>query len=213
MSTVKELKSMCRANNIKGYSKLKKAELEKLCGSFSKMTISPPKAKAKAKPATSLNKLTVVQLKQMCREKNIKGYSKLKKAELIKLCAGSPPKKRSPVKKTSPVKAKPMSSEDREKIMDALYFRAPPIDPSKYLNRTLRVIIPDDSKTFCEMLRSYTEIKPIRQGKKIIIVDPMTMKPLPKFRVIGLGKKRIRYGSTSKNVVTIEEAAKIIHSY
>ena len=72
-STVPELKQMCRDKGIKGYSKLNKADLIKLCNSTKKVSKKG-------------SDLTVPELKQLCRDKGITGYSKLNKAELIKKC-------------------------------------------------------------------------------------------------------------------------------
>ena len=64
MPTVSELKDVCRSEGIKGYSRLRKSELVKLC-----------KKKTKPKPKS---KQTVKEIKKICRDKGIKGYSKIK---------------------------------------------------------------------------------------------------------------------------------------
>jgi len=68
--TVKGIKKICKEKGIKGYSKMKKAELKEKCLS----------AEQKIKT------MTIPELKKMCKKNGIKGYSKMKKAELMKHC-------------------------------------------------------------------------------------------------------------------------------
>jgi len=86
--TVKQLKAECKKKGIKGYSKLKKAELINFC--------SVTDAMGNNKNA----KFNVKQLRKMCKKLKIKGYSKWKKAELLNKCAPKPkkpsPQRRSP---------------------------------------------------------------------------------------------------------------------
>jgi len=74
---VKQLKVECKKKGIKGYSKWKKAELEKRC-------LSSEQLKNQAKKKSQ----TVKELRAECKRKGIKGYSKMKKAELLKTCVG-----------------------------------------------------------------------------------------------------------------------------
>jgi hypothetical protein len=71
---VKQLRAECKKKGIKGYSKWKKAELQKRC-------LGKKQAKKQAKKS-----MTVKALKAECKRKGIKGYSKLKKAQLQKKC-------------------------------------------------------------------------------------------------------------------------------
>jgi hypothetical protein len=73
--TVKQLKAECKKKGIKGYSKLKKAELILHCSVTDEISSAPKKAK-----------ITVKQLRQMCKKLKIRGYSKWKKTELLKKC-------------------------------------------------------------------------------------------------------------------------------
>ena len=66
MTTVKELRKLAKGRNIKGYSKMRKADLLRV------LNIEPP-----TKPPT------VKDLRKIAKEKNIKGYYKMKKIELI----------------------------------------------------------------------------------------------------------------------------------
>ena len=72
---VKDIRKICKEKRIKGYSKWKKAELEKRCLGEEQL-----KKQKKAKS------MTVKALRVECKRKGIKGYSKLKKAELEKKC-------------------------------------------------------------------------------------------------------------------------------
>ncbi len=71
---VKQLKAECKKKGIKGYSKWKKATLQKNC-------LGVEQAKKQA-----MKSMTVKELRAECKKKGIKGYSKLKKAELQKKC-------------------------------------------------------------------------------------------------------------------------------
>ena len=75
MVLVKELHKKCKELGIKGYSKLKKADLENLLKSHGQVMEQPPTTK----------KWTVVQLKKKCKEMKVKNCSKKKKAELLQL--------------------------------------------------------------------------------------------------------------------------------
>ena len=82
MPTVKELKELCKEKGIKGYSKLKKTELEKLClNKNSSVKVSMKKISHK-----NYEKLSLTELKNICKSKGIKGYSQLTKPDLITYC-------------------------------------------------------------------------------------------------------------------------------
>ena len=68
---ISDLKKICKEKGIKGYSKLKKKQLEKKC---------------LGDDVEIIQNKTVKELKKICKEKGIKGYSKLKKKELEKKC-------------------------------------------------------------------------------------------------------------------------------
>lgn len=76
--TVKELKGICKKKGIKGYSKLKKAELILYCSVIDAATHK--------KQVQKKNKTTVKELRKICKELKIKGYSKWKKAKLLENC-------------------------------------------------------------------------------------------------------------------------------
>jgi hypothetical protein len=76
--TVKQLKKICKDKGIKGYSKLKKAELILYCSVIDAATHK--------KQVQKKNKTTVKELRKICKELKIKGYSKWKKAELLEKC-------------------------------------------------------------------------------------------------------------------------------
>lgn len=111
MPTVQELRNEARAQNIKGYSKMKK---EELCAALKK----GPDCMGKKKPAKIYTYL-VSELKELAKARGIKGYSKMKKDQLcaalnIPNCerpAGyAPPPKATPKPKAKPKaksKAKP----------------------------------------------------------------------------------------------------------
>jgi hypothetical protein len=84
--TVKQLKAECKKKGIKGYSKLKKAELINFCSVTDAISGTEKAKKGK--------KITVKELKVMCKKLKIKGYSKWRKAELLKKCGpkNSPPR-------------------------------------------------------------------------------------------------------------------------
>lgn len=71
--TVKELKKLAKAQGVKGYSRMRKAELEKI--------LNVP-----ATPAT----LTVKVLRQLAKANGIKGYSKMRKSELLAIINAQP---------------------------------------------------------------------------------------------------------------------------
>ena len=84
---VKQLKAECKKKGIKGYSGMKKAQLETHCLNKEqlekqKKVQKKPKKKVQKKPKS----MTVKQLKAECRRKGIKGYSKMKKAQLQNHC-------------------------------------------------------------------------------------------------------------------------------
>jgi len=66
MTTVKELRNLAKGRNIKGYSKMRKADLLRV------LNIEPP-------PKIP----TIKDLRRIAKEKNIKGYYKMKKIDLI----------------------------------------------------------------------------------------------------------------------------------
>lgn len=77
--TVPELKAMCKAHNIKGYSGLNKDQLITLLKKDQKLDAAAP-----APGQKTLQNLKLDQLKQLCKEYNITAYSKLKKPDLVK---------------------------------------------------------------------------------------------------------------------------------
>ncbi len=66
MTTVKELRNLAKGRNVKGYSKMRKADLLRV------LNIEVP---------TKIS--TVKDLRKIAKEKNIKGYCKMKKTDLI----------------------------------------------------------------------------------------------------------------------------------
>jgi len=76
--TVKQLKAECKKKGIKGYSKLKKAELINFCSVTDAISGTEKAKKGK--------KYTVKQLRAECKKLKIKGYSKWRKADLLKNC-------------------------------------------------------------------------------------------------------------------------------
>ena len=84
---VKQLKAECKKKGIKGYSKMKKAQLETHC--LNKEQLEKQKKvqkKVKKKVQKKVKSMTVKQLKAECKRKGIKGYSKMKKAQLQNHC-------------------------------------------------------------------------------------------------------------------------------
>ncbi|MFO0734185.1 MAG: hypothetical protein U0793_03450 [Gemmataceae bacterium] len=71
-ATVKELRARCKAEELVGYSKLRKAELQTYL-------------ETRKRPVVKPNPGTVDWLRAQCRLHGIKGYSGLKKAALIAL--------------------------------------------------------------------------------------------------------------------------------
>ncbi len=92
---VKQLKAECKKKGIKGYSKMKKAELQKNC-------LGTKQAKKQA-----MKSMTIKQLKAECKRKGIKGYSKMRKAELQKKCLEQNGGKKKKLAKKSIKKRKP----------------------------------------------------------------------------------------------------------
>ena len=83
--TVVELKQKARDKGLKGYSRMKRAELLKLLRNVNgKSAKKTPVKKTSAKKASS--SMTVVQLRALCKKKGITRYSKLNKAKLIRKC-------------------------------------------------------------------------------------------------------------------------------
>lgn len=87
--TVKMLKKMMRSRGVRGYSKLRKAELYKHLfpydGNTKVVDTKGGGMRATNKKKINKKKYTVKILKKMARERGLKGYSKLRKAELIQL--------------------------------------------------------------------------------------------------------------------------------
>jgi len=91
--TVKELLDIARLKNLKGYSKLRKAELISLInGSMGIPQVIPqnkspfiPQDKLSNVMSKPLDNFTVKELLDIARQKNLTGYSKLRKSELISL--------------------------------------------------------------------------------------------------------------------------------
>jgi len=82
--TVKELKEQCKNNGIKGFSKMKKCELEQA------LQINPTKNEVEENNEENKNvskQLTMKQLRDKAKSLNISGYSKLKKDDLLKKIA------------------------------------------------------------------------------------------------------------------------------
>lgn len=76
--SVKELKSICKDKGVRGYSKMRKAQiLEKL------------ESLQFGEKSKAFESMTVKQLKVECRSLGIRGYSKLRKAEIVKLLVGN----------------------------------------------------------------------------------------------------------------------------
>ena len=115
--TVADLKAEAKARGLKGYSNLKRPELEALLsGSEPAQPQKPTPAPASA--AKPLEGMTVTQLKAEAKKSGLKGYSKLKKGELIEALsktrsADAPAPTKS---ETSPVPApaKPKADGDLE---------------------------------------------------------------------------------------------------
>jgi len=91
--TVKELLDIARQKNLKGYSKLRKAELISLINSEMGIPKVTPKVIPKVIPdgivSKPLENFTVKELLEIARLKNLSGYYKLRKAELISLINSS----------------------------------------------------------------------------------------------------------------------------
>ena len=87
--TVKELLDIARQKNLKGYSKLRKAELILLINSGMGIPQVIPQTIPQTIPdgiiSKSLENFTVKELLDIARQKNLTGYSKLRKSELISL--------------------------------------------------------------------------------------------------------------------------------
>jgi len=102
MATVKELKAQAKAKGIKGYSKMKKAELEKaLGGSEPKPPPKPPRLKTKAQQA--MNPVKQVQppkIKKIPKKTEVIPKKKIvaKKAPAKKAPAKKAPEKKAPAK-------------------------------------------------------------------------------------------------------------------
>ena len=82
--TVKELLDIARQKNLKGYSKLRKAELISLINA----SMGIPQVIPQVIPddiSKPVENFTVKELLDIARQKNLTGYSKLRKAELISL--------------------------------------------------------------------------------------------------------------------------------
>lgn len=77
--TVKELRARCKTAGIRGYSKMKKAEL---LDALAKHANAKPEEKA-----AMSDRRTVKELKADCKAEGIRGYSKLKRDELVALLA------------------------------------------------------------------------------------------------------------------------------
>jgi len=87
---VPELKKLARDNSIRGYSKLRKAELIDFLSNsdnnkfFQYLLTKEGKSPQKNNNLSQIfNKYKVVELKKLAKDNKIKGYSKLKKADLI----------------------------------------------------------------------------------------------------------------------------------
>jgi len=83
--TVKELLDIAREKNLKGYSKLRKAELISLINSDMGIPKVIPKIIPDGIISKPLENFTVKELLEIARQKNLSGYYKLRKAELISL--------------------------------------------------------------------------------------------------------------------------------
>ena len=82
--TLKDLQAEAKALGLKGYSKLKKSDLQQLLNDQ-----GAPATPAPAAPAKPTSNLTVKQLQAEAKALGLKGYSKLNKAELIKAVEGA----------------------------------------------------------------------------------------------------------------------------
>lgn len=87
--TVKELLDIARQKNLKGYSKLRKAELISLINSDMGIPKVIPKVIQHGIISKPLENFTVKELLNIARQKNLTGYYKLRKAELISLINSS----------------------------------------------------------------------------------------------------------------------------
>ena len=87
--TVKELLDIARGKNLKGYSKLRKAELISLINSDMGIPKVIPKIIPSGIISKPLENFTVKELSEIARQKNLTGYSKLRKTELISLINSS----------------------------------------------------------------------------------------------------------------------------
>jgi hypothetical protein len=99
--TVIQLKALAKGKKLRGYSKLRKAELVDFLSSRKSPRKSPRREK--------YNEYNLEYLKKLARERKIKGFSRLRKAELINLLLSRPspsPKRPSP-KRPSPKRPSP----------------------------------------------------------------------------------------------------------
>ena len=112
MPTLKELRTRAKEKGLKGYSRLKKVELEELlsrnkwrspakfhCQGGKCMRISTKSPSPAKKGGRSRKEETLRELREVAKEMGFFGYSRLNKTQLKDLISGGSPKPRSPTKR------------------------------------------------------------------------------------------------------------------